>query len=79
MSEPKCPGCGAERVGPYDSESEWYACGSARRNGEWWIITHGCLTRRLAQRDERIAALEARNKELEADRAKGAHSDGLEG
>jgi hypothetical protein len=65
-----CPGCGAERVGPYDSESEWYACCSARRNGEWWIITHDCLTRTLAQRDERNAALEARIKELEAERVR---------
>ena len=72
MSEPMtCPKCGAK---PYQGIAAW-ECGTyipaEGRNG---LVRHSakCLERQLVQRDERIAALEARIKELEAQRERTA-------
>lgn len=72
MSDPTCPGCGAEEYVRTDVGKQYecveYECGS-----RWWpnapnrppLHRNVCFTRQLARRDERIKELEARALRME--------------
>lgn len=60
MSEPKCPGCGAEWDHGTQPTNVWimYKCDAVYREGVLYRVSKACLLRQLVQRDERIKELE---------------------
>ena len=67
MSEPTCPGCGVEWDHGTQPTNVWimYKCDAVYREGVLYRVSKACLLRQLAQRDEKIAALEVRALKLE--------------
>ena len=66
MSEGKCPKCGADEDW-YDMAVRHWSCGSSRNENMKYLSESGeCLRRQLAQRDNRIAELEAEVERLKA-------------